>query len=318
MNRVIRLRKSILSLTSIIVVGLYFMYLPKSIIIEKTDRHVISAPVHVSPNRSQTIAMSTPMSGGRLLCWIMTSPITVVSKATHVQNTWGKRCDKLLFVSSNGTQERAKHLPVVELPVKEGRQNLWKKTKEALLHIYSSYLNDYDWFLKADDDTYVIVENLRHFLRDKDRNEAIYYGRRFKPHVKQGFMSGGAGYVLSRQAVRYHVEFGNSSNYLNSTCANQNNGEDVQLGLCLELAGVKAGDTRDSEGKERFFPLGPEDHMNQPDIKENNWYLYYSYYPHIKGCSQTVISFHYIEPRMMYILDYFVYNVTLPVVWRHA
>ncbi|OWF48568.1 Glycoprotein-N-acetylgalactosamine 3-beta-galactosyltransferase 1 [Mizuhopecten yessoensis] len=158
------------------------------------------------------------------------------------------------------------------------------KNKEAFLHIYSSHLNNYDWFLKADDDTYVILENLRNFLRDKDQNEAIYFGRRFKPFVKQGFMSGGAGYVLSRQAVRSLVQYGNSTtSYLNSKCEPTTFiGEDVQLGQCLEMVGVKAGDTRDSEGKERFFPLRPEDHIVRGNIPKNSWYWSHIYYPHLQ------------------------------------
>lgn len=36
-------------------------------------------------------------------------------------------------------------------------------------------------------------------------NEPIYFGCRFKPFVKQGYMSGGAGYVLSKEAVRRFV-----------------------------------------------------------------------------------------------------------------
>ena len=47
--------------------------------------------------------------------------------------------------------------------------------------------------MKADDDTFVIVENLRFMLKDYDPSFPIYFGCKFKPYVKQGYMSGGAG-----------------------------------------------------------------------------------------------------------------------------
>lgn len=116
----------------------------------------------------------------------------------------------------------------VALPVKEGRNNLWAKTKEAFKYIYKNHLNDADWFIKADDDTYVVVENLRFMLYPYSSDDPIYFGCKFKPFVKQGYMSGGAGYVLSKEAVRRFVEDGipNKDNCRQSA----DGAEDVEIG----------------------------------------------------------------------------------------
>jgi glycoprotein-N-acetylgalactosamine 3-beta-galactosyltransferase len=60
------------------------------------------------------------------------------------------------------------------------------KTKEAFKYVYKKHLNEYDWFMKADDDTYVIVENLRYFLHDKDPKSPTYYGlKRYIFRIKE-------------------------------------------------------------------------------------------------------------------------------------
>jgi glycoprotein-N-acetylgalactosamine 3-beta-galactosyltransferase len=84
----------------------------------------------------------------RILCWIITTPENHLKKALHIQKTWGTRCNKLLFMSS---QEDVV-LKTVALPVREGRSTLWDKTRSSLQYIYNYHLNDAEWFLKADDD----------------------------------------------------------------------------------------------------------------------------------------------------------------------
>jgi len=84
----------------------------------------------------------------RVLCWVMTGPENHQTKALHVKKTWGKRCNKLLFISSKADAE----LGAIALPVNEGRNNLWDKTKSAFQYVYQNHFDEADWFLKADDD----------------------------------------------------------------------------------------------------------------------------------------------------------------------
>lgn len=67
-------------------------------------------------------------------------------------------------------------------------------------------------------------------------------------------MTGGAGYVLSKEAlIRFATEAYNNS----EICDDEEVYEDVQLGKCLSNVGVIAGDSRDLQGKERFVPMAP-------------------------------------------------------------
>jgi Fringe-like len=188
----------------------------------------------------------------RILCWVLTFPYNHATKAKAVRDTWGRRCNKLVFISSFPDDDLGE---VLLVNVTEEHRFLWGKTKHGLIQVYENYGKEYDWFLKADDDTWIFMENLRHFLYSYSPEMPIYFGCKLKRYVPQGYMSG-SGYVLSREAVRRFNEIALKDDI---KCWNGTEGnEDVEIGKCLANVGVLAGDSRDELSRARFLPFPPD------------------------------------------------------------
>ena len=121
------------------------------------------------------------MTKVRVLCYSPCRDDEVTSRGRAILDTWGKRCNKLLLFTTNNI----KGYPTVALQTNESnKHDLSGKMFAAMRYIYKHHLNDYDWFLKADTDTYIIMENLKYMLAGYNANKPLYFGKHFVKQFK--------------------------------------------------------------------------------------------------------------------------------------
>ncbi|KAK3088778.1 hypothetical protein FSP39_023632 [Pinctada imbricata] len=125
----------------------------------------------------------------KVLCLILTVPSHLGTQVGVVNATWAKRCNKVLYALCTNKKD-PDFLNTCKFG--ESKSHLIGKVRHSFTFAYANLIHDYDWFLKADDDTYVVMENLRYLLSHHDSNSPGYLGYHFQTYLEQGYMSGGA------------------------------------------------------------------------------------------------------------------------------
>ena len=239
----------------------------------------------------------------KILCWVLTSQDRLQTHGRAVKDTWGKRCTVLLFLSNQDDKEFGA-VSLQSQGVDMG--NMWSKTRAAWRYVYNNHKSDADWFLKADDDSYVIVENLRLLLSGLSPLKPEYLGRWFK--TSGGYNTESTGYVFSKETLRTFIRALNNPD----KCIEKSELDDSNVGKCLSAFGVHPSDSRDSNGRETFHPFAPEYHIIPDAIKSTHWLHGSNKYPVYSGlqcCSENSISFKGLGFNSLYILEYLVYHL---------
>ena len=76
---------------------------------------------------------------------------------------------------------------------------------------------------------------------------------------------------------------------------------------------IRPGVSIDESGKPRFIAVHPNKIL-PPGSKIDNGFWYYHVFPVDDGldsCSNKTISFHNIEPEMMYTMEFLIYHLKL-------
>lgn len=261
-----------------------------------------AAPVHLAslPQRAPT-----KTHGLRMLCWILTQPKAHSTMVRAINNTWGRECDILLFVSS--VDYPGVNMLVADTGQPESRKILWLKTQLAWMYVYEHYMDKADWFWKADDDTYALMPFLREYAATLDTNVAAHYGRRLQyggqNGAEQTFVSGGSGMLLSRAAVQ---RMGERLVEDPAVWAGPINGPaDLLTSRTLFKVQVPVLDTRDTGGRHRFITIGLEaEHTLFRQKTPDMWLFRYSNDTRDGHdcCSLRWVATHYVKEPQMYAL----------------
>ncbi len=96
----------------------------------------------------------------RVLCWIVANPANE-HKWKHLKNLYGKNCDKFLIMTSLDRMKHIDGLEIFGLDVPEGTDHLAERCYKGFQYVYEQYYNDYDYFMRADEDTYFVIKIVR-------------------------------------------------------------------------------------------------------------------------------------------------------------
>lgn len=243
-----------------------------------------------------------------ILCWIYMHQKSD-DRIKAINSTWGARCTKVLFLS-NFESDTPDVIDIRSLSTNATVKS--DNIKAAYQYIYSKYRDDFDWFLKAEDDAYIVLENLRYFLYAFESSQPLSLGHKMNStEVQQGYFSNVPGYVMSKSALQLLNEGFASNTKCKYLDQHLNTADDLLIGKCLEEIGVIALDSRENDGKERFFAKTLDDFLLPNEYVEfpRPWYQPYVVDHHLNDASNYSIAFCGLSANQMHVMEFFVYQM---------
>lgn len=229
----------------------------------------------------------------KILCFLPTEGKNSERKAMHSRSTWGRHCDRLIFVS-------------VADEVDEG-----SKDKLLLRYVHTNFIKDFHWFFKGGEDTFAVIENMRFMLASYSSEVPIYFGTKLnKTSInKYIYNAKGSDYVMSRAALQMFNKKLAKNTLL---CPSGKSSTEIwDISACFDKIGIYAGNSRDLIKRERFIPFTPELNIFTDPELDSYWLRNYDNRTNglSNGCSNYSVAYHYIAPKHMYELYYLVYRL---------
>tara|TARA_B110000003_G_scaffold223713_1_gene224160 strand:- start:5143 stop:5874 length:732 start_codon:yes stop_codon:yes gene_type:complete len=219
-----------------------------------------------------------------------------------IEQTWGARCDLLLFIDQDTEGMR--------IDWDDNYGALARKSHQVWTLIHRKYGEQFDFFMKADFDTYILMENMIKYLGSFDHRQPYYLGKQLL-HPKFGPFVAGAAVVMSQAALSmlYAATSRDSESCSEEYFATFGGQDDLALGVCLQTIGIYPQNSRTLANEERFMVFDV-DYMydtTSSGVTSQQWYMNMSFNTVFgRGCcSEDAIVFHMVARADLYrVLKY--------------
>lgn len=202
-------------------------------------QHVDNVP-QTSENLIKDVINTSHLSADRKLLFIgvMTAQKYLDTRALAIHNTWGQTVPgKLIFFSSSSSRSNFS-LPLVPLPLVDDSYPPQKKSFLMLKFMHDHFIDDFEWFMRADDDVYIRTDLLEKFLRSVNSSKPQFIGQaglgnkeefgQLSLQPDENFCMGGPGMIMSKDTLKLvipHIRYCLKNLYSTH--------EDVEVGRCI-------------------------------------------------------------------------------------
>lgn len=186
-------------------------------------------------------------------------------------------------------------------------------------YVYTHHLDDFDWILKTNDDSYVVLENLRHLLYQYETDWPLIIGQRFLKEVYfntifrlfdnlinrplKDYMIGS--YAISKRAFTRLLE----DSFTNSEICSETGNADMEISKCLEHVNVVKVDGIDRDGRGQFFANSPESALFPEKFDTYDQFYWHKLKQGEECCSDRLVLLQNAYGTHLYYLEYFIYKV---------
>uniref|UniRef100_A0A0N4ZQ99 N-acetylgalactosaminide beta-1,3-galactosyltransferase n=1 Tax=Parastrongyloides trichosuri TaxID=131310 RepID=A0A0N4ZQ99_PARTI len=252
-------------------------------------------------------AKKLPLKGD-IYCFVMTTKRYHEDRMIAINNTWIRRCDHgVIYTDSNNIDKNVPFIDLFKNLPKEFNHPFWR-TIIALQYSFTKISNKFNWYLKTEDDTFIIIEHLKKLLKKYDYNKG-YYMEFYNEDLIKNTKDTGTSYVFSKRAM----ELFSKKLFKNNTLCPYNNNEREGISVCMRSIGIeKLSLSRDNKGRERFKDWDVEMgiHFKKEGKKIRNLSISKKR-DRYEDFGSDILSLHHLTPSEMLTIDLFLYHIKI-------